>query len=118
VPSSVGVAFRIVMAMKQHFAGEARAALLAAMTANMRPKIVIVVDPDIDVHGPVQVDSAPGLGGFLVVAGYRARDRLGERRGEVGVAAAVERRQAVAEGDGLGREHGIGVAAIYTAGKL
>ena len=49
VPSSVGVAFRIVMAMKQHFAGEARAALLAAMTANMRPKIVIVVDPDIDV---------------------------------------------------------------------
>jgi 2,5-furandicarboxylate decarboxylase 1 len=59
VPSSVGVAFRIVMAMNQHFAGEARAALLAAMTANMRPKIVIVVDPDIDVPGnaigPVQV---------------------------------------------------------------
>ena len=48
VPSSGGVAFRIVMAMKQHFAGEARAAPLAAMTANMRPKIVIVVDPDID----------------------------------------------------------------------
>src|SRR5258708_24520159 len=47
------------MAMKQHFAGEARAPLLAAMTANMRPKIVIVVDPDIDVPrnaiGPVQV---------------------------------------------------------------
>jgi len=61
VPSSGGVAFRIVMAMKQHFAGEARAALLAAMTANMRPKIVIVVDPDIDVPGnaigPVQVAS-------------------------------------------------------------
>ena len=59
MPSSGGVAFRIVMAMKQHFAGEARAALLAAMTANMRPKIVIVVDPDIDVPpnalGPVQV---------------------------------------------------------------
>jgi hypothetical protein len=32
VPSSGGVAFRIVMAMNQHFAGEARAALLAAMT--------------------------------------------------------------------------------------
>ena len=58
VPSSGGVAFRIVMAMNQHFAGEARAALLAAMTANMRPKIVIVVDPDIDVHDPVQVDWA------------------------------------------------------------
>jgi 2,5-furandicarboxylate decarboxylase 1 len=49
VPSSGGVAFRIVMAMKPRYAGEARAALLAAMTANMRPKIVIVVDPDIDV---------------------------------------------------------------------
>ena len=48
VPSSGGVAFRIVTAMNQHFAGEARAALLAAMTPNMRPKIVIVVDPDID----------------------------------------------------------------------
>ena len=61
VPSSGGVAFRIVMAMNQHFAGEARAALLAAVTANMRPKIVIVVDPDIDVPpnaiGTVQVAS-------------------------------------------------------------
>jgi 4-hydroxy-3-polyprenylbenzoate decarboxylase/2,5-furandicarboxylate decarboxylase 1 len=44
VPSSGGVAFRIVTAMKPRYAGEARAALLAAMTANMRPKIVIVVD--------------------------------------------------------------------------
>ena len=38
---------------------QARAALLGAMTANMRPRIVIVVDPDIDVPrnatGPVQV---------------------------------------------------------------
>jgi 4-hydroxy-3-polyprenylbenzoate decarboxylase/2,5-furandicarboxylate decarboxylase 1 len=58
VPSSGGVAFRIVMAMKPRYAGEARAALLAAMGANMRPKIVIVVDPDIDVHDPVQVDWA------------------------------------------------------------
>jgi hypothetical protein len=38
VPSSGGVAFRIVIAMKPHYAGEARAALLAAMTANMRPQ--------------------------------------------------------------------------------
>jgi len=49
------------MAMKTCYAGEARAALLVAMTANMRPKIVIVVDPDIDVPrnaiGPVQVAS-------------------------------------------------------------
>ena len=61
VPSSGGVAFRIVMAMKPRYAGEARAALLAAMTANMWPKIVIVVDPDIDVHDPVQVDWACGF---------------------------------------------------------
>jgi 2,5-furandicarboxylate decarboxylase 1 len=52
VPSSGGVAFRIVMAMKPRYAGEARAALLAVMTANRRPRIVIVVDPDIDVHDP------------------------------------------------------------------
>ncbi len=37
--------------MKQHFAGEARAALLVAMATNLRPKIVVVVDPDIDVPG-------------------------------------------------------------------
>jgi 3-polyprenyl-4-hydroxybenzoate decarboxylase len=50
VPSSGGVAFRIVMAMNQHFAGEARAALLAAMTANMRPKIVIGSIPTSTCH--------------------------------------------------------------------
>jgi UbiD family decarboxylase len=59
IPTSVGVGFRIVMAMKQHFAGKARAALLAAMATNLRPRIVVVVDPDIDVPGnaigPVQV---------------------------------------------------------------
>jgi 4-hydroxy-3-polyprenylbenzoate decarboxylase/2,5-furandicarboxylate decarboxylase 1 len=58
IPSSGGVAFRVVFAMKPRFAGEARAALLAAMTSNLRPKVVIAVDPDIDVHDPVQVDWA------------------------------------------------------------
>ena len=58
IPSSGGVAFRVVFAMKPRFAGEARAALLAAMTSNIRPKVVIAVDPDIDVHDPVQVDWA------------------------------------------------------------
>jgi hypothetical protein len=76
VPSLGGVAFRIVMAMKQHFAGEARAALLAAMTANMRPKIVIVVDPDIDVPpnaiGPVQV-------AFMLESGLRLPHAAGAR---------------------------------------
>ena len=79
VPSSGGVAFRIVMAMKQHFAGEARAALLAAMTANMRPKIVIVVDPDIDVPGnaigPVQVALMPKSGLRLPHAAGARHDR-------------------------------------------
>ena len=58
VPSSGGVSFRIVMAMKPRFAGEARAALLAAIATNLRPKMVIVVDPDIDVHDSHQVEWA------------------------------------------------------------
>ena len=58
VPSSGGVSFRIVMAMKQRFAGEARSAMLAAIASNLRPKTVIVVDPDIDVHSSDQVEWA------------------------------------------------------------
>jgi 2,5-furandicarboxylate decarboxylase 1 len=45
IPSSGGVSFRIVMAMRPRYAGEARSALLAAIASNLRPKIVIVVDP-------------------------------------------------------------------------
>lgn len=58
VPQSGGVSFYIVMAMRPRYAGEARAALLAAMSTNLRPKTVIVVDPDIDVQDPVQVEWA------------------------------------------------------------
>ena len=58
IPSSGGVSFYIVMAMKQRFAGEARSALLAAIASNLRPKKVVVVDPDIDVHSPEQVEWA------------------------------------------------------------
>jgi 2,5-furandicarboxylate decarboxylase 1 len=58
VPSSGGVSFRIVMAMRQRFAGEARSAMLAAIGSNLRPKMVIVVDPDIDVHSSDQVEWA------------------------------------------------------------
>jgi len=50
--------FYIVMAMRQRFAGEARSALLAAIGSNLRPKMVIVVDPDIDIHSSDQVESA------------------------------------------------------------
>ena len=34
--------------MRPRFAGEARQVILAAMSSNIRPKWVIVVDPDID----------------------------------------------------------------------
>ena len=58
VPSSGGVSFYIVMSMRPRYSGEARAAILAAMGTNLRPKTVIVVDPDIDVQDPVQVEWA------------------------------------------------------------
>ncbi|WP_437222315.1 UbiD family decarboxylase [Planctomicrobium sp. SH661] len=58
VPSSGGVSFYIVMSMRPRYAGEARAALLAAMGTNLRPKTVIVVDPDIDVQNSTQVEWA------------------------------------------------------------
>ncbi|HEX4166577.1 MAG TPA: hypothetical protein VHZ55_14005, partial [Bryobacteraceae bacterium] len=40
------------------FEGEARSALLAAIASNLRPKKVVVVDPDIDVHNSEQVEWA------------------------------------------------------------
>jgi 2,5-furandicarboxylate decarboxylase 1 len=47
-----------VMAMRPRFAGEARSAILAAMGSNVRPKTVIVVDPDIDVQDSGEVEWA------------------------------------------------------------
>ena len=58
IPPTGGVSFYIVMAMKERYAGEARSALLAAIASNLRPKRVIVVDPDIDVHDSDQVEWA------------------------------------------------------------
>lgn len=58
IPASGGVYFRVVIAMRPRFAGEARSAILAAMGSNLRPKQVVVVDPDIDVHDPEQVEWA------------------------------------------------------------
>jgi 3-polyprenyl-4-hydroxybenzoate decarboxylase len=58
IPPSGGVSFYIVMSMKPRYAGEARSALLAAISTNLRPKTVIVVDPDIDVHSSDQVEWA------------------------------------------------------------
>ncbi|MBJ8345515.1 UbiD family decarboxylase [Antrihabitans sp. YC2-6] len=58
VPSSGGVSFYIVIAMRPRYSGEARAAILAAMGTNLRPKTVIIVDPDIDVNDSDQVEWA------------------------------------------------------------
>jgi UbiD family decarboxylase len=58
IPASGGVAFYIVIAMKQRYAGEARHAILTAIASSQRPKLVVVVDPDIDVRNPDQVEWA------------------------------------------------------------
>jgi UbiD family decarboxylase len=58
VPASGGVAFYIVLSMKQRYAGEARHAILTTIASSLRPKLVVVVDPDIDVRNPDQVEWA------------------------------------------------------------
>lgn len=58
VRASAGVSFYVVISMEQRFAGEARQAILAAMSSNIRPKWIIVVDPDIDVHSSTEVEWA------------------------------------------------------------
>jgi 2,5-furandicarboxylate decarboxylase 1 len=58
IPPSGGTAFYIVISMKQRYAGEARHVILTTIASNQRPKIVVVVDPDIDVSNPDQVEWA------------------------------------------------------------
>ena len=58
IPPSGGVSFSIVMALAERYAGEARHAILAAMSTNLRPKIVTVVDPDINVQSSDEVEWA------------------------------------------------------------
>ncbi len=58
IPPSGGVSFYVIIAMKQRFAGEARQAILATMASNIRPKWVVVVDPDINVFDPGEVEWA------------------------------------------------------------
>lgn len=52
------VSYYVVIAMKPRFAGEARQAILAAMSSNIRPKWVIAVDPDVDVNDSAEVEWA------------------------------------------------------------
>lgn len=58
MPASGGVSFYVIIAMEPRFAGEARQAILAAMASNVRPKIVVVVNTDIDIHNPDEVEWA------------------------------------------------------------
>ena len=56
--ASAGVSFYVVISMTQRFNGEARQVILAAMASNIRPKWVVIVDPDIDVHSSSEVEWA------------------------------------------------------------
>jgi 4-hydroxy-3-polyprenylbenzoate decarboxylase/2,5-furandicarboxylate decarboxylase 1 len=58
VRASAGVSFYVVIAMQPRFAGEPRQVILSAMATNVRPKWVIIVDPDIDVHRSSDVEWA------------------------------------------------------------
>ncbi len=58
VRASAGVSFYVVIAMNPRYAGEARQVILAAMASNIRPKWVVIVDPDIDVHNSGEVEWA------------------------------------------------------------
>ena len=58
VRASAGVSFYVVIAMQPRFAGEPRQVILSAMATNVRPKWVIIVDPDIDVHSSSDVEWA------------------------------------------------------------
>lgn len=53
-----GVQTEVVISMVQRNYGEARHVILAAMASNLRPKYVVVVDDDIDVHNLDQVNWA------------------------------------------------------------
>ena len=55
---SSSVSNYIVIAMRPRFAGEVRQAILAAIASPLRPKWVIVVDTDVDVHNSAEVEWA------------------------------------------------------------
>lgn len=61
VRPSGSVQFFMVIAMRPRFQGEARQAILAALSGNVRPKWVIVVEPDIDIYNSSEVEWAMSL---------------------------------------------------------
>ena len=48
----------MVISMQPRFQGEARQAIMAALASNVRPKWVVVVDPDIDIASSSDVEWA------------------------------------------------------------
>ena len=54
-PSAGGTRNIMFIALKPRYDGEARAVLLAAFGLAARPKMVVTVDPDINIHDPEQV---------------------------------------------------------------
>jgi 2,5-furandicarboxylate decarboxylase 1 len=50
IPPCGGVSFYTVVAIKQRYAGEAKQVIFSALSSNIRPKWVVVVDEDINVH--------------------------------------------------------------------
>ncbi len=58
IPPSGGVSFYVIISMRPRFAGEARQAILATMASNIRPKWVVIVEPDINIHDPSEVEWA------------------------------------------------------------
>lgn len=58
IPASGGVSFYVVIAMEPRFSGETRQVILAAIASNVRPKMVVVVNTDIDVQNSDQVQWA------------------------------------------------------------
>lgn len=58
ITPSGGVQLYMAISMAQRYAGEARSLILNAMSSNVRPKWIIVTDPDIDVHNSAEVEWA------------------------------------------------------------
>jgi 4-hydroxy-3-polyprenylbenzoate decarboxylase/2,5-furandicarboxylate decarboxylase 1 len=55
---SSSVSNYVVIAMKPNYTGEVRQVILTSIASQLRPKWVVVVDPDIDVHSPSEVEWA------------------------------------------------------------
>ncbi len=55
---SGGVSFYVIVSMTPRYAGEARQCMMAALSMPIRPKFVIVVEPDIDVFNSGDVEWA------------------------------------------------------------